>query len=151
MSTENGIVAEQRRSASGGARCGEAATTARRLGAVPQPTAPFERPQIVRKVGYGIQPGNAAACFTQVVICASSSYSPSWMSLQRASLLVGVPPGATRRSDVPPKKVTLACFVKQWMPKNRPGPRRRKNVNVHLTAVRTLGTVRTMGASRSTR
>ena len=28
----------------------------------------------------GTQPGNAAACFTQVAICASSSSSPSWMS-----------------------------------------------------------------------
>jgi hypothetical protein len=29
----------------------------------------------------GTQPGNAAACFTQVAICASSSSSPSWMSM----------------------------------------------------------------------
>ena len=27
-----------------------------------------------------LQPGNAAACFTHVAICASSSSSPSWMS-----------------------------------------------------------------------
>jgi hypothetical protein len=26
------------------------------------------------------KPGNAAACFTQFAICASSSASPSWMS-----------------------------------------------------------------------
>ena len=45
------------------------------------------------------------ACFTHVAICASSSWSPSWMSIQRASLLV--PPGGTGRSDVPRKKVTL--------------------------------------------
>ena len=29
----------------------------------------------------GHSPGNAAACFTQVAICASSSSSPSWMSM----------------------------------------------------------------------
>jgi hypothetical protein len=52
----------------------------------------------------GTQPGNAAACFTQVAICASSR-SSSWMSIQRASL--PVPPGGTGRSDVPRKKVTL--------------------------------------------
>jgi hypothetical protein len=27
------------------------------------------------------KPGNAAACFTQFAICASSSSSPSWMSM----------------------------------------------------------------------
>ena len=32
-------------------------------------------------LGYGTQPGNAAACFTHVAICASSSSSPSWMSM----------------------------------------------------------------------
>ena len=30
-------------------------------------------------LGYGTQPGNAAACFTHVAICASSR-SSSWMS-----------------------------------------------------------------------
>jgi hypothetical protein len=54
--------------------------------------------------GYGTQPGKAAACFTQVASCASSR-SSSWMSIQRASLLL--PPGGTGRSDVPRKKVTL--------------------------------------------
>ena len=49
-------------------------------------------------------PGNAAACFTQVAICASSR-SSSWMSIQRASL--PAPLGGTGRSDVPRKKVTL--------------------------------------------
>ena len=49
-------------------------------------------------------PGNAAACFTQVAICASSR-SSSWMSIQRASL--PVPPGGTGRSDEPRKKATL--------------------------------------------
>jgi hypothetical protein len=39
------------------------------------------RRQILRTVGYGTQPGNAAACFTQVAICTSSSSSPSWMSM----------------------------------------------------------------------
>jgi hypothetical protein len=58
-------------------------------------------PQDVRP---GTQPGNAAACFTQVAICASSR-SSSWMSIQRASL--PEPPGGTGRSDVPRKKVTL--------------------------------------------
>ena len=29
----------------------------------------------------GTQPGNAAACFNHVAICASSSSSPSWMSM----------------------------------------------------------------------
>src|SRR5688500_14962732 len=52
----------------------------------------------------GTQPGNAAACFTQVAICASSR-SSSWMSIQRAFL--SVPPGGTGRIDVPRKKVTL--------------------------------------------
>jgi len=35
----------------------------------------------LRTLGYGTQPGNAAACFTHVAICASSSWSPSWMSM----------------------------------------------------------------------
>ena len=34
------------------------------------------RRQILRTVGYGTQPGNAAACFTQFAICTSSSWSP---------------------------------------------------------------------------
>jgi hypothetical protein len=55
----------------------------------------------------GTQPANAAACFTQIAICASSSSPPSWMSIQRASLLRTVPPGGIGRSDVPRKKVTL--------------------------------------------
>lgn len=38
------------------------------------------RRQILRTVGYGTQPGNAAACFTHVAICASSNWSSSWMS-----------------------------------------------------------------------
>ena len=59
------------------------------------------------QVAYGIQPGNAAACFTQAAICASSSVSSSWMSIQRASLLRSVPPGGIGCSDIPWKKVTL--------------------------------------------
>ena len=35
------------------------------------------RRQIIRTVAYGIQPGNAAACFTHLAICASSSWSLS--------------------------------------------------------------------------
>jgi hypothetical protein len=42
------------------------------------------RRQIFRTVGYGTQPGNAAACFTQFAICASSSRSPSWMDVDVA-------------------------------------------------------------------
>jgi hypothetical protein len=39
----------------------------------------------VQDAGPALQPGNAAACFTQVAICASSSASPSWMSADLAS------------------------------------------------------------------
>ena len=49
------------------------------------------------------QPGNAAACFTHVAICASSSLSPSRMSMYRVSLPL-LAPGGTGRSDVPRKE-----------------------------------------------
>ena len=47
----------------------------------------------------------AAACRTHSAIC-SSSYSPSWMSTQRASLSMPEP-GGTGRSDAPLRNVTL--------------------------------------------
>lgn len=41
--------------------------------------APARRAMLVT-VGYGTQPGSAAACFTHLAICASSSGSSSWIS-----------------------------------------------------------------------
>ena len=51
------------------------------------------------------EPGRAAACRTQVAICASSS-SPSWMSTQRAFLSLPEP-GGTGRRDAPWENVTF--------------------------------------------
>src|SRR5918999_1956544 len=39
-------------------------------------------------------------------------------------------------------------FVKQWMPRNQPCPSTPYSGELHFTAFRTLGTVRTMSASR---
>src|ERR1700730_12036815 len=57
-------------------------------------------------------------------------------------------PGGTGRSDLPRKKATLTYFVRQWKPRNQPWPSTPYSGEVHLTALHTPGTVRTISASR---